>query len=115
MDKIIIKELEVDTHIGVTAEEQTQAQRVLITVVLERDLSTAGRTDQESATTPYDVVAHLIRKVVTERPRKLVEAIADEVADAILTRRLAERVTVEVKKFSVPRTQFVAVEITRSQ
>lgn len=115
MDKIIIRELEVDTHIGVTTEEQARAQKLLITVEMELDLRAAGRTDQESATTPYDVVANLVRKVVTDRPRKLVEAVADEVAEAILSRRLAERVTIEVKKFSIPRTQFVAVQITRSQ
>lgn len=115
MDKIIIKELEVETHIGVTAEEQARTQRVLITVELELNLRAAGRTDQESSTTPYDVVANLITAIVTERPRKLIEAIADEVAEGILRRRLAERVTVEIKKFSVPRTQFVAVQITRAQ
>jgi dihydroneopterin aldolase len=115
MDKITIKELEVDTHVGVTPEEQARTQKLLITVVLELDLHQAGRTDQASATTPYDVVAAMIRKVVTERPRKLIEAVADEVAAAILDRRMATRVTVEVKKFSVPRSQWVAVEINRSQ
>ena len=115
MDKIVIKDLEVETQIGVTAEEQAHTQRLLITLELELDLHHAGRTDQAAATTPYDVVAELVRKVVTERPRKLVEAVADEVASAILGRRLAERVTVEVKKFSVPRTQWVAVQITRAQ
>lgn len=115
MDKITIKELEVDTHIGVTPEEQARTQKLLITVVMELDLHQAGRTDQASATTGYDVVTDMIRKVVSERPRKLIEAVADEVASAILGRRMAERVTVEVKKFSIPRTQWVAVEITRTQ
>jgi dihydroneopterin aldolase len=115
MDKIIIQDLEVQTHIGVTREEQETSQRLLITAVLELDLHPAGRTDQESATTPYDMVADLITTVVAERPRKLVEAVADEVAEAILSRRLAERVTIHVKKFSVPHTDHVAIEITRTQ
>ncbi len=115
MDKIIIQDLEVDTRIGVTEAEQAHPQRLLITVELELDLRVPGRTDQESATTGYDVVAHLVRQVVTERPRKLVEAVAQDIAEAILGRRLAERVTVEVKKFSIPRTQYVAVQIIRSQ
>jgi dihydroneopterin aldolase len=115
VDKITIKDLEVNTHIGVTEAERAQAQRLLITVEMERDLAEAGRTDMESATTPYDVVADLIRQVVTERPRKLVEAIADEIAQAILSRRLAVAVTVEVKKFSVPQARHVSVEIRRVQ
>jgi dihydroneopterin aldolase len=115
MDKIVIKDLEVDTQIGVTAEERSHAQRLLISVELELDLHQAGRTDAESATTPYDKVADLILKVVAERPRKLIEAVADEVADAILFHRMALEVSVEVKKFSVPRARYVSVQITRSQ
>jgi dihydroneopterin aldolase len=115
VDKIVIKDLEVDTQIGVTDAERVRAQRLLVTVEMERDLAEAGRTDAESATTGYDVVTNLIRQVVTERPRKLIEAVADEIAKAILSRRLAVAVTVEVKKFSIPRTQSVSVQIRRTQ
>lgn len=115
MDKITIKELEVNTQIGVTEAERAHLQRLLISVVMERDLAEAGRTDMESATTPYDVVSNLVREVVTRRPRKLIEAVADEIAEAILSRRLAVAVTVEVKKFSIPHSQYVAVEIHRTQ
>ena len=115
MDKITIQDLEVNAQIGVTEAERAHLQRLLITVEMERDLAEAGRTDMESATTPYDVVAALIRQVVTGRPHKLVEAIADEIADAILSRRMAVAVTVIVKKFSIPNSQYVAVEIRRTQ
>jgi dihydroneopterin aldolase len=115
VDKIVIKDLELDAQVGVTEAERARAQRLLVTVELERDLSHAGRTDTASATTPYDVVADLIRQEVTKKPRKLIEALADEIADAILSRHMAMQVTVEVKKFSVPRTQFVSVQITRTQ
>lgn len=114
MDKITIKDLELDAHIGVTAEERARAQKILVTVVLERDLGEAGRTDTETATTPYDEVVEAIKEVVAERPRKLIEAIALEIAREILYRRMAVTVTVEVKKFSVPRTQYVSVELQRS-
>ena len=115
MDRITIKDLEVNTQIGVTEAERAHLQRLLITVEMERDLAEAGRTDMESATTPYDVVANLIRQVVAARPRKLVEAVAEEIADAILSRRLAVAVTVEVKKFSIPQSQYVCVQIRRTQ
>lgn len=115
MDRIVIKDLEVDAHIGVTESERARAQRLLITVELERDLAEAGRTDMESSTTPYDVVADMIRKEVTGRPRKLVEAVADEIAEMILSHKMALAVTIEVKKFSVPRSQYVSVQIRRTQ
>jgi dihydroneopterin aldolase len=114
VDKITIKDLELDAHIGVTAEERARPQKVLLTVVLERDLSEAGRTDSETATTRYDEVVQVIRDIVAERPRKLIEAMASDVAREILRRRMAATVTVEVKKFSIPRTKYVSVEIQRS-
>ncbi len=115
MDKIVIKDLEVDALIGVTDSERAQPQRLLITVELERDLTEAGRRDAEASTTRYDIVADLVRKMVTERPRKLVEAVAHEIAEAILARQLADTVTVEVKKFSIPRSQYVSIQIRRTQ
>jgi 7,8-dihydroneopterin aldolase/epimerase/oxygenase len=115
MDKIIIKDLEVDAHIGVTESERARPQRLLVTAELELDLAEAGHTDSEASTTPYDVVADMIRKTVTERPRKLVEAVADEIAETILSHKMAGAVTVEVKKFSIPRSQYVCVQIRRSQ
>ena len=115
MDTITIKDLELNAQIGVTEAERAQLQRLLITVEMERDLAEAGRTDMESATAPYDVVANLIRQVVTERPRKLIEAVADAIAEAILSRRLAVAVSIEVKKFSVPDSRYVSVQIHRTQ
>jgi len=115
VDKIIIKDLEVDALIGVTESERAQPQRLLVTVEMERDLTEAGRRDAEASTTRYDVVADLIRKLATERPRKLVEAVAHEIAETILTRQLAHAVTVEVKKFSIPRSQYVSIRIHRTQ
>ena len=115
MDKIVIKELEVEAQIGVTDAERAHAQRLLVTVEMERDLAEAGRTDAEGATTRYDVVADLVRQVVSARPHKLVEAVADEIARGILSRRFAVAVMVEVKKFSIPRSQYVSIQIRRTQ
>ena len=114
MDKIVVKDLEVDTRIGVTEAERARPQRLLVTVELECNLAEAGRTDREYATTPYDVVADMIHKTAAERPRKLVEALAADIAKIILYRKLAQAVTVEVKKFSIPRSQYVSVQIHRT-
>jgi len=115
MDKIVIKNLEVNARIGVTESEQAQPQRLLITVELERDLAEAGRTDRKTSTTPYDVVADMIQKIVTQRRWKLVEAVAHHIAEAILVQKMALAVTVEVKKFSIPQSEYVSVQIRRPQ
>jgi len=115
VDKIVIQDLEVDAHIGVTEAERTLPQHLLVTVELERDLAEAGRTDSEAATARYDVVANMIRETTGAHPRKLIETVATEIADAILDRQFASAVTVEVKKFSIPRSRYVAVQIRRAR
>ncbi len=115
MDKIVVMDLEVESHIGVADSERASSQRLLVSVELECSLAEAGRTDHEYSTTPYDVVADMIRKAAAERPRKLAETLAADIAKIILHRRMAEAVTVEVKKFSVPRSKYVSVQIRRSQ
>jgi dihydroneopterin aldolase len=115
VDKIVIKELEVEARIGVSEEERAAHQRLSVTVVMELDLAEAARTDEEAVTVRYDAVADLVRQVVTERPRKLIESAAGDIAKAILARQMAQAVTVEVKKFSVPRSQHVSVQIRRTQ
>ena len=115
MDKIRIKDLEVTAQIGVTAEERARPQRLLVSVELERDLAEAGRSDTMSATAPYDALAELIQQEASRRPRKLIEAVAHDLAGAILSRHWAGAISVEVKKFSVPQSRYVAVEIHRTQ
>ena len=114
MDKIVVKDLEVDTRIGVTESERARPQRLLVTVELECNLAEAGRTDREYSTTPYDVVADMIHKTAAERPRKLVESLAADIAKIILYRKMAQAVSVEVKKFSIPHSKYVSVQIHRT-
>jgi 7,8-dihydroneopterin aldolase/epimerase/oxygenase len=115
MDKIIISDLEVDARVGVTEAERAQPQRLLITVELERDLHQAGRADDLMATTDYTAVARLVREIAVAKPHNLLEALAEELTQAILSHKLADTVTVEARKFSLPKTRFVAVRLTRSK
>lgn len=113
MDKIIIEDLEVSAQIGVTEAERAQPQRLLVSLQMNRDLTAAGRYDNVAATTDYAAVAELIRAVLAQRPRMLIESVAHDIAEAILLRQWAQTVTVKVKKFSVPGARHVAVEIQR--
>lgn len=115
MDKIVISDLEVEARVGVTEAERARPQRLLITVELERDLRQSGRMDDLAATADYAAVAGLVREIATSKPRNLLEALAEELAQAIISRKLADTVTVEVRKFSLPKTRFVAVRLTRGQ
>ena len=118
MDRIYIPDVPVDTRIGVPEEERASPQRLLVSVVLHGDLSAAGRSDDFSATIDYAAVAETVIHTSLDRPRSLIEALAEDVACEILAGYPVDRVSVKVVKPSALAAQgapFAAVEIERSR
>ncbi len=114
MNKIIIKDLEVFYHVGVPEEERTQPQRLSITVEMEYDFSAATRLDNLDETIDYFAVTQRLLKLGEGRSWKLIEKLASDIADLVLRDFQALAVTVEVRKFIIPQTRFVAVKIRRT-
>ena len=114
MNKIIIKDLEVFYRVGVPDEERAQPQRLLITVEMEHDFSVAARHDDLTGTIDYFEVTQRLLKLGDGRNWKLIEKLASDIADLVLREFCAAAVTVEIKKFIIPQTRFVAVKIVRS-
>lgn len=115
MNKIIIKDLEVFFHVGVPDEERAKPQRLLLTVEMEHDFTEAARTDDLNGTIDYFAVTLRLLKLGEGRSWKLIEKLAGDIADLVLAGFPAVAVTVEVKKFIIPQTQFVAVRIQRNR
>ncbi len=53
MDKIHLREISCQAHIGVTEEERTVAQRILLDLILHLDLEPAAQTDDLEKTVDY--------------------------------------------------------------
>jgi dihydroneopterin aldolase len=115
MDNVIIRNLEVQARVGVTAEERARPQRLLVSIDMALDLSRAGQSDALEATVDYAAVADQVRATVSQRERQLVEAVAHDVVTAVLAIDLVRAVTVEIRKFSVPGSDHVAVRMTRQK
>ena len=114
MSKISIVDLEVFLHVGVTDEERAQPQRLLLTVDLEFDFSSAALSDRLSRTIDYFAVAQRLLKYGEGRSWKLIEKLASEVADDILAQFQPQEVAVEVKKFAVPQARYISVSLART-
>jgi dihydroneopterin aldolase len=115
VDKIVIRDLEVQAHVGVTDEERRKPQRLLVSVEIEADTRTAGHTDSEAATISYLAMAEMVQKIARDKTYRLIEALAEDIASGVLVRFMPPSVTVEVKKFTVPKAQYAAVQITRER
>ena len=102
-DAIVLSGLAFYAHHGALAEERTLGQRFIVDVRLELDLQPAGRSDDLTHTVNYADVWLAIRDVVEGPPLNLVEAVAEQVAAAILERfERVDAVWVRVFKPSAP-------------
>ena len=114
MDKITIQELEVFFHVGVPDEERARPQRLLITVELMVDFSTAAATDDLTGTIDYHAVTQRLLHFGEGRSWKLIEKLADDIARAVLSEFASKEVVVEVKKFVIPQARYVSVRLNRA-
>jgi 7,8-dihydroneopterin aldolase/epimerase/oxygenase len=88
---------------GATEEERADAQAIEVDVELEADLRRAGESDDLAQTVDYGEVFEVCRVVVEDHSFRLLEAIAEGIARAVLTRFTAvEAVAVTVRKPGVP-------------
>jgi FolB domain-containing protein len=115
MSRISIVDLEVFYQIGVTDEERAKPQRLLITVEMDFDFTTAALSDRLEKTINYFDVAQELLKFGNNRNWKLLEKLTANVADFIMARFKPENVTVEIKKFPIPQAGYVSVALARTR
>ena len=115
MTKITIVDLEVHFCVGVTDEERAQPQRLLLTVDMNFDFSSAAVSDRIEKTINYFEVSQRLLKFGHERSWKLIEKLASNIADMVLAEYKPQAILVEVKKFPIPEARYISVTLTRSR
>ena len=118
-DRIELRGLRLAGVVGVLPHEQTQPQPLEVDLDLHLDLAPAGSTDSLEDTADYGAMCDVAEQVVTGRSFALLEALAEELASALLAAdgRL-DAVTVSVRKLRPPVAQQLStsgVRITRSR
>lgn len=118
MDRILIPGIPLMAHVGVTEEERAVAQRVVVGVVLHLDLTVAGASDDLTDSVDYDAVCRTVGEAVVGGSFRLIEALAEHVANAVMAGCEAVRVDVRVEKPGALRARgvpYAAVEISRER
>jgi dihydroneopterin aldolase len=113
VSKISIVDLEVFYRVGVPDTERAQPQRLLLTVEMESDFTTAAKSDSIADTINYFAVTQRLLKFGADREWKLIEKLAADIADMVLAEFKPQSVSVEVKKFIIPEARHVSVSLTR--
>ncbi|MGA9453102.1 MAG: dihydroneopterin aldolase [Verrucomicrobiia bacterium] len=114
MSRISIVDLEVFYCVGVPEAERVKPQRLLLTVEMDCDFSSAARSDNIRDTIDYFAVSQRLLKFGEGRSWKLIEKLAADIADMVLSEFKPQSVTVEVKKFPIADARYVSVKVTRN-
>ena len=114
-DQIVIEDLELRCHIGITEEERSVPQRLTVTITLTplRDF-TALRDDIRNAVDYFRVAEHVVR-VAAARPRRLIETLGTELADDLVTHYPLQSVELHLRKYVLPNTSAVGVRLRRER
>lgn len=119
MDKIILKQMEFYGYHGLFPEENKLGQRFYVDMDLFTDVKKAGQSDDMNDSIDYGHVHTLVKAVLEGEPKNLVEAVAEQVADDLLTTFAnLSACTVKVIKPDPPipgHYQSVAVEVYRER
>ena len=116
-DSIILRKMEFFGFHGIEALERKQGQRFLVDVTCRKDLRLAGSTDDIGMTCNYAEIYSTVRRIVEGTPFKLIESVAELIAERILQIYPVREVTVRVSKPDVllgGTLDYAAVEIRRA-
>ena len=84
---------------GVTTKERTFGQHFVVDLEVNADLTLAAKSDRLEETVDYTKLHSLVKHVVTGSPRNLLETVAEDIAQQILTNfHLVDTVKVRISK-----------------
>jgi 7,8-dihydroneopterin aldolase/epimerase/oxygenase len=101
-DRIELRGLTVRGHHGVFEHERRDGQDFVIDITVWIDLHKAAASDDLADTLDYGELAQRAAAVVAGPPRNLIETVAGEIADGVMTDERVHAVEVVVHKPSAP-------------
>ncbi len=113
IERIHIERLQVQAHVGVSENERTRAQRIALNLTVVPHPK--EHRDELGETTDYSAVGRVAKGIVNRRQYKLIETLAEEVAEELLARFSLRRVEIEVRKFVLADAEYVSVTAVRER
>lgn len=112
-DLIRIEALELMARVGVPDLERAEPQRLTVSIILQPGRTFGDLCDDLARTIDYAAVCEDLHDFVAGRADKLIETLAHEMAGRLLERFGLARVELELRKFVLPETRYVAVRVVR--
>ena len=116
MDIIFLRELKIETLIGVYEWEKRVPQTLQLDLEIARPSSRACQTDDIKDALNYADIVRYIQSVLASRHFNLLEALAEHIAEILLNDFKAPWVKVSVAKLNAIRgSKMVGISIERGQ
>ena len=114
MDKVLIKNLQVETIIGIFNWEREVRQVVSIDLEMEFDNKVAAKSDDIEDALDYKKIGKRVSSYVETSKFKLVERLAEQIAKLVLKEFPVSSLTISVTKPGALRgSESVGISITR--
>lgn len=116
MDKILVKNLSIPTHIGVTPTERQNPQLLVFDLELVTNIRQAAKTDDLTLTVDYADLCHQLSAYVQASEYQLIETLAENAADFLLHHFPVDSLTLTLRKkpCDLPQIDSVAIVIQRN-
>ncbi len=113
-DTVFIRNLVVETIIGIHPRERTTLQTVLVSLEVQNETATAAAHDDIAHAVDYAALAERVRTFVAQAEFQLIETLAESIAALVLDDFAVTQVSVEVQKpDAIANTETVGVRIQR--
>ncbi len=112
MDVIYIERLPIRCIIGAFDHERKAKRTIRVSLALHADLARACKSDRIEDTLDYAVIAKKVEAEAVSAKCRLLEALAERIADVCLSERFVRKVEVTIEKRGVLRAP-VSVRIVR--
>ncbi len=97
-DTILLEGIELPARLGVSEAERAMRRPVRLDLEILHDVRTAGRSDALADTVDYQTIYDLVAEVVAKHEFRLVEALAERIAEVLCASFPIEGVTITVRK-----------------
>ncbi|HEY3858793.1 MAG TPA: dihydroneopterin aldolase [Gammaproteobacteria bacterium] len=116
MDIVFIRELKIDTLVGIYEWERRLRQHVILDIEMGTDIAKAAKSDKIEDTLDYKAVSKRVLQFVHDAEYGLVETLAEKVAEIIMQEFLVPWVKITLSKpGAVSSTKSVGIVIERGK
>lgn len=115
-DRLTIHRLRLWSHIGVPDEERAHPQMLEVTLRFKApDVTTAAANDDLNYTINYFDIAQKAKNIAAERPRRLIETLAEDLATKLMDAFHLPRIEVSLRKYILTDAEAVELRIERKR